>query len=281
MDSLSRPQYALVGRSHEMQDDDQREPESGYAHPPLRDFYGKLFQSQVMSLEGTEFLIAPLRAIVRSRVPLLPLLPTSMESHNPAHPLSQRTAPKDTDRIHLDARTPSNRTVLNSGTLSDRETGNDGVRRRKLHNEPTQSETLFPNENDDETWDDNHADNDAHSKRKKKIQHILDPIAGGEYNECTLVLLCWGRPEHCEIFPINLPLSAGEVAKWEIIRKAWYEHRGAWRRCIPFYCVQEVRRVEVSFVSNSSIGLNSTDGKTPRLPLQDDIQRGPPLPWTC
>jgi hypothetical protein len=93
------------------------------------------------------------------------------------------------------------------------------------------SENLFKNE---------------HQKCKDEVQEVLKSMFSDDSSDFVWLLLCWGKPDRCQILPIRISHSADDVDKWHKIRKAWYEHRGGWRELIPYFGVQEVSLAEVS-----------------------------------
>lgn len=52
-----------------------------------------------------------------------------------------------------------------------------------------------------------------HEKRKKEILEILAPVLGNEDVNSTFVLLCWGKPDRCQILSIEISQSADDVAR--------------------------------------------------------------------
>jgi hypothetical protein len=93
------------------------------------------------------------------------------------------------------------------------------------------SENLFKNE---------------HQKCKDEVQEVLKSMFSDDCSDSVWLLLCWGKPDRCQVLPTRISHSADDVEKWHKIRKAWYEHRGGWRERISYFGVQEVSLAEVS-----------------------------------
>ena len=85
----------------------------------------------------------------------------------------------------------------------------------------------------------------GHERQKANLMAQLHPIVQESNSDCSHLLLCWGRKNQCKILAIKIPNSADDVAIWQMIRQAWYRHRGRWRRCIPALDVQRVDVVKV------------------------------------
>ncbi|PVH96265.1 hypothetical protein DM02DRAFT_535641, partial [Periconia macrospinosa] len=62
------------------------------------------------------------------------------------------------------------------------------------------------------------------------------------------VLLCWGERSHCQILPVKIAHSADDVTVWKEVRRAWFAHKGGWRRLLPFRGIREVNIVDVLII---------------------------------
>jgi hypothetical protein len=85
-----------------------------------------------------------------------------------------------------------------------------------------------------------------HQKCKDEIQEVLKSMFPADGSDSVSLLLCWGKPDRCQILPTRISNSADDVEKWHKIREAWYEYKGGWRKLIPYFGVQEVSLAEVS-----------------------------------
>jgi hypothetical protein len=85
-----------------------------------------------------------------------------------------------------------------------------------------------------------------HKRCQDEIQEVLESMFFEDSSDPVWLLLCWGKPDRCQILPTKIPHSADDIEKWHNIRKAWYEHRGGWRERIPYFGVQDVSLAEVS-----------------------------------
>ncbi|KAH7371169.1 hypothetical protein BKA66DRAFT_470322 [Pyrenochaeta sp. MPI-SDFR-AT-0127] len=101
-----------------------------------------------------------------------------------------------------------------------------------------------------------------HEKRQKEVLEVLEPMLAGENPDSTSLLLCWGTPDVCEIHPVKISLSADEVDSWHKIQREYYARRGAWKKCIPFYCVKKVSVVEVSGMDSVDWAVSDTNAHT-------------------
>ena len=84
-----------------------------------------------------------------------------------------------------------------------------------------------------------------HQQQKEKLMTLLHPIFEESNSDCSHLFLCWGRKDQCKILAIRIPNSADDVAIWQLIRQAWYRHRGSWRKYIRVLDVQQVKVVKV------------------------------------
>ena len=84
-----------------------------------------------------------------------------------------------------------------------------------------------------------------HHLRKEKLMHQLQPIVQEGNSDCSHLFICWGRKDQCHILAIKIPNSADDVAIWQLIRQAWYRHRGKWRKYVPVLDVQQIHVVKV------------------------------------
>lgn len=60
------------------------------------------------------------------------------------------------------------------------------------------------------------------------------------------LFVCWGLPGNQ--WAINIPVSDpdNEIKIFSDVRRLWFEHRGRWRRLLPFYGVVAVKEVKVN-----------------------------------
>lgn len=85
-----------------------------------------------------------------------------------------------------------------------------------------------------------------HNQRKIEILETLQPLVGNKSSGSISVLLCWGKPENCDILPVVLSTSADDVEIWKEIRRAYYARRGYWRSLMPLFAVKKISIAEVS-----------------------------------
>jgi hypothetical protein len=64
------------------------------------------------------------------------------------------------------------------------------------------------------------------------------------------------------------------VTVWREVRRAWYVHRGFWRKHLPLFGVREVGIVEVgSYKVRARLAVSETDRYVTRFPSQDRSQK--------
>ncbi|KAH7323088.1 hypothetical protein B0I35DRAFT_427074 [Stachybotrys elegans] len=84
-----------------------------------------------------------------------------------------------------------------------------------------------------------------HGKRKNLLSHILEPIIPRGSDEAT-VLICVGKGERCQIYPVYINVSNEKLA-WEQIRDKWHSVAGWWWKFLsPLAAVENVSLVKVS-----------------------------------
>jgi hypothetical protein len=154
--------------------------------------------------------------------------------------------PKHTSLLPQYESTP-NQLLEPSGQINEdtRTQRDNGRARERLNNADSKDQGVRNRKNLNHIRPSAGSESTKHEERLEEIKKILGPILNDKDNSGS-VLLCWGRPDYCQILPVQLSYSAGDEASWKIIRKAWYEHRGVWRKHIPFSSVQEVSIVDVS-----------------------------------
>ena len=61
-----------------------------------------------------------------------------------------------------------------------------------------------------------------HENRKRQITQILESILGSDQLDRSCVMLYWGKPTNCRVFPVMIPSSVieDEEATWREIRRA-------------------------------------------------------------
>ncbi|OTA56490.1 hypothetical protein K449DRAFT_468383 [Hypoxylon sp. EC38] len=89
-----------------------------------------------------------------------------------------------------------------------------------------------------------------HDEQKKKLLTHLEPILPLDGSDSCTILVCWGKSNCCEIFPVQIALSADGPAEWRAIREAWYRRRGSWRKHIPMFGVRGVEMVKISILGD-------------------------------
>jgi hypothetical protein len=90
----------------------------------------------------------------------------------------------------------------------------------------------------------------SHERRKKELLEILESVLGSDDSDSSSIFLCWGKDNRCHIVPVKIPNSANDVTVWQEIRRAWYAHRGDWRKRLNLLGVREVGIVEVRHVQS-------------------------------
>lgn len=83
-------------------------------------------------------------------------------------------------------------------------------------------------------------------RRKKEILEILSPILPTEQIDSQRILLCWGKPDQCQITAVEIPLLAEGDTVWNLIKEAWYKQTKVWRRALSSFRVIRVSVVNVS-----------------------------------
>ena len=65
------------------------------------------------------------------------------------------------------------------------------------------------------------------------------------------LFLCWGPPGNQPA--INIPVSDPDVETkiFSDVRKRWFEHRGRWRRLLPFYGVVAMKEIKVNIFNTT------------------------------
>ncbi|KAE8368477.1 hypothetical protein BDV27DRAFT_42740 [Aspergillus caelatus] len=86
----------------------------------------------------------------------------------------------------------------------------------------------------------------SHETRKTKLKEILHVMLNEEDANASWILLCWGTSINSLILPVKIINSYDEKGIWQEINRAWYSHRGWWRKCIPLLKVKEADIVELS-----------------------------------
>ncbi|KAI0152072.1 hypothetical protein F4776DRAFT_659004 [Hypoxylon sp. NC0597] len=84
-----------------------------------------------------------------------------------------------------------------------------------------------------------------HDEQKKKMLTHLEPILPPDGSDSGTILVCWGKSNCCEVFPVQISLSVDGPAEWKAIQKAWYQRRGLWRKHMPMFGVRGVEIVKV------------------------------------
>jgi hypothetical protein len=181
-------------------------------------------------------------------IPSVLLLPNSQQAYEPTLPYHQRSTHIQPSPAREAATKTVNQTHQNSdiqhpyGTVQQRSDQGDAEgqslptpRDRKT---PTRSTSRHPSSMS--------AIQAGHQKCKGDILEVLKSMFPADGSDSVSLLLCWGKPDRCQILPTRISNSADGVDQWHSIRGAWYEHTGSWRKHIPYFGVQDVSFAEVS-----------------------------------
>ncbi|KAI0841141.1 hypothetical protein F5Y06DRAFT_213949 [Hypoxylon sp. FL0890] len=91
---------------------------------------------------------------------------------------------------------------------------------------------------------------ESFNRRKKELLTHLERILPPDGSDSSTILVCWGENNCCEIFPVQIALSADRPGTWKAIREAWYQRRGSWRKHIPMFGVRGVDMVKISILGD-------------------------------
>jgi hypothetical protein len=136
-----------------------------------------------------------------------------------------------------------------------------GVRRRHVLNNPPTESTRTENQKSEAVEGDpgdtftfvvRDGRTVRHERRQKELLEILEPVLVSDDSNSSSILLCWGNKNRCRIIPVKIPDSADDVAIWQEIQRAWYAHRGGWRKRLGIFSVRRVDIVEVRPVHRAS-----------------------------
>jgi hypothetical protein len=176
------------------------------------------------------------------------LLPNSWQAYEPTLPYHQRStnirpspareaATRTVHQTHHDSGTPHpNGTVKQRPEQGDAE--GQSVPTPRDRKTPTRSKSRHPSSID--------TIKAGHQKRKEEVLEVLESMFPTDGSDSVSLLLCWGKPDRCQILPTSISNSADGVDQWHTIRRAWYKHRRGWRKLIPYFSVQDVSFAEVS-----------------------------------
>jgi hypothetical protein len=189
-------------------------------------------------------------------IPSILLLPNSKQAYEPTLPYHQRS----TNIQPSPAREAATKTVDQTCQNSDTRHPN-GILQQTLDQGVAEGQSV-PTPRDRKTSTNSASRHHLsmirikaeHQKCKEEILEVLKSMFSGDDSDSVSLLLCCGKPDRCQILPTRISHSTDDVDKWHTIRKAWYTHKGGWRKLIPYFGVQEVGFAEVS-TRNSLPGL--------------------------
>jgi hypothetical protein len=181
-------------------------------------------------------------------LPSILLLPNSQQAYEPTLPYHQRSTNIQPSPAREAATETVHQTHHNSGTPHPN--GTMQQRPDQGHAEgqsiPTLHDRKTPAQSTSELSPYEKSIGIEHQKCKEEIQEVLKSMFSDDDSDSVWLLLCWGKPDRCRILPTRISHSVDDVEKWHKIREEWYEHRGGWRKLIPYFGVQEVSLAEVS-----------------------------------
>jgi hypothetical protein len=181
-------------------------------------------------------------------IPSILLLPNSQQAYEPTLPYHQRS----TNIQPSPAREAATRNVHQNHQNSEIRRPDGTVRQRSDQGDaegqsvPTPRDRKTPTRSTSRHPSSINTIKAGHQKCKEEVLEVLKSMFPADGSDSVSLLLCWGKPDRCQILPTIISNSADDVEKWHKIREAWYEHRGGWRKLIPYFGVQEVSLAEVS-----------------------------------
>jgi hypothetical protein len=181
-------------------------------------------------------------------IPSILLLPNSQQAYEPTLPYHQRSTNIQPSPAREAATKTMHQTYHNSGTSHPNGTVQQRPDQEDAEGQsvPTPRDRKTPTRSKSRHPSSKKPIKTEHQKCKEEIQEVLKSMFPDDNSDPVWFLLCWGKPGRCQVLPTRISHSADDVEEWHKIREAWYEHRGGWRKLIPYFGVQEVSLAEVS-----------------------------------